>query len=230
MRHQTKPSLFKYNTEWDGRSVMMSALKRVRRLRNRLWSWVILMSQILGSCYYLACITLTYASSSDWSPKDVSAFVRRLRAYFKRRKWRFVYFWVAELQQRGAVHYHVLVWVPRGHKLPFADVRGWWQKGMTHVMAIRSYGYIAKYLQKSGDFPKGLRLFGWGGLDWFERGCYRVFWLPKGLREFFRAYWGVFLVLSMRGRRVSLLVRGRRIEVWLPLMFVQRKLFLQREV
>jgi len=209
---------------------MMQPVKRLRRLRNRLWSWIILMSNVLGAGYYLACITLTYASSSDWSPKDVSAFVRRLRSFYGRRKWRLVYFWVAELQKRGAVHYHVLVWVKRGHKLPFADVSGWWRKGMTHVMAIRSYGYIAKYLQKGGDFPKGLRLFGYGGLNWFERGCFRVFWLPKPVREFLKSYLGVFLVLSVRGRRVVLFWSGRRIEVWLPLMLVQRKLFLFREV
>ena len=204
----------------------MRSVKRWRRLRNRLWSWVLLMSNALGAGYYLACITLTYASPSDWSPKDISSFVRRLRSFYGRHKWRLVYFWVAELQQRGAVHYHVLVWVPRGHKLPFADVCGWWSKGMTHVMAIRSYGYIAKYLQKFGDFPRGLRLFGYGGLNWFERGCFRVFWLPRPLRDFLRSFLGTFLVLSVRGRRVVLFWSGRQIVVWLPLLLYQRKLFL----
>jgi Protein of unknown function (DUF3296). len=36
----------------------------------------------------------------------------------ERRGHKLPYVWVAELQKRGALHYHVLLWLPRGLTLP----------------------------------------------------------------------------------------------------------------
>jgi hypothetical protein len=136
--------------------------------------------------------------------------VNALREYYKRRNWRFVYFWVAELQQRGAVHYHLIVFIPRSHKLPFPDKR-WWKKGISNIRSVRQFAaYLAKYLQKgsSGElrFPKGLRLFGYGGLTWLERAMWRCQWLPRSWwYAIYEVVQDVFYVVRLKGRLVEVL-------------------------
>jgi len=191
--------------------------RRLRKLKGRLWGWVRLVSSIL-TFYYPACITLTYSPSHSWHSKDISSFIDRVRAYYKRKGWRCLYFWVAELQERGAVHFHIVIFVPRGHKLPKPDRRGWWKKGFTNIMAVKHfYSYFTKYLQKCESermrFPKGLRLFGYGGLDFIERAMYRVLWLHRRVRECLLEVLGVFLVVKKRGSVLELLVGGERVIV-----------------
>jgi hypothetical protein len=185
------------------------SIRRLKRLRKRLWSWHQLVVTWLSG-YYSACITLTYAPSHRWDRRDISRFLNALRGYYKRRGWRFVYFWVAELQQRGAVHYHIIVFVPRSHKLPYPDQR-WWRKGISNICSVRRFAaYLAKYLQKgsSGElkFPKGLRLFGYGGLTWLERAMWRCQWLPRSWwLAIYEVVQGVFYVVRLKGRLVEVL-------------------------
>jgi len=197
-------------------------IRRVRRLKGRLWGWLRLVSSLLHG-YYTACITLTYAPSQAWAPEDISTFIRRVRAYYKRRGWRFLYFWVAELQERGAVHFHIVIFIPKGHKLPKPDEFGWWRKGFTNIMAVKRFAaYLAKYLQKVERgkirFPKGLRLFGYGGMTWFEKGMYRVGWLRRSLRERLLELFGVFIVTRKVGSMVEIQTSdGRRFIVYVGL-------------
>lgn len=112
-------------------------------------------------------LTLTYAPGQEWAPRHVSDLLQRLRQWARRRGFEIPYVWVAEMQQRGAVHYHVVVWVPVRYSLPKPDKQGWWRYGMTRTeRAKRALSYIMKYATK-GDtsyFPRGLRLSGSGGL------------------------------------------------------------------
>jgi hypothetical protein len=185
------------------------SIRRLKRLRRRLWSWHHLVTTWVAG-YYSACITLTYAPSHRWDRRDVSRFLNALRGYYKRRGWRFIYFWVAELQQRGAVHYHLIVFIPRGHKLPYPDQR-WWRKGSSNICSVRRFAkYLAKYLQKGSQgelkFPKGLRLFGYGGLTWLERAMWRCRWLPKRWWDaIYEVVQGVFYVVRLKGRLVEVL-------------------------
>ena len=99
----------------------------------------------------------------------MSGYLDCLRLWAKRRGFVVPYVWVAELQLRGAVHYHVVVWVPRRLQLPKGDKQGWWRHGMTQrVRARKPVGYLLKYASKGTDgpqrFPRGLRLHGAGGL------------------------------------------------------------------
>ena len=196
-----------------------SRIRRLRRLKGRLYGWLRLVSALLNN-YYSVCVTLTYAPDQRWCGRDVSAFIKRVRDYYRYRGWRLVYFWVAELQERGAVHYHVILFVPKGHILPKPDQQGWWRKGFTNIMSVRSFAsYLAKYLQKVESdgkgiwFPKGLRIYGYGGMDYFERGMYRVGWLHPDLRGRLLALFDVFLVAKKRGSKLELDVGGRRFMV-----------------
>jgi len=99
------------------------------------------------------------------------------------------YVWVAELQKRGAVHYHVLLWIPRRWRIPAPDKKGWWKHGSSNVTRVRNpVGYVAKYASKfeskgQAEFPKGLRLHGIGGLNKQERRVVAWWKLPKDMRH-----------------------------------------------
>jgi len=97
------------------------------------------------------------------------------------------------MQKRGAIHYHVVVWLPKGLTLPKPDKQGWWRHGMTNIeWARRAVGYVAKYASKGQDIrgdqlPAGARIHGCGGHEVEER-QERSWWaLPGWLREL----WGM---------------------------------------
>lgn len=129
-------------------------------------------------------VTLTYAGDNDdWKPRHVSDYIRKVRAWFKDRcpGERLRYVWVAELQQRGVIHYHAVFFLPAGVRMPQADRKGWWPHGMTNTLkATAPVAYLMKYASKVeskniGGFPRGARIYGLGGLDQagaaFKRWC-----------------------------------------------------------
>ena len=79
-------------------------------------------------------VTLTYAKNSKGSAGDVSRFLNRLQMWMRRRGYPPAFYeWVAELQERGALHYHAMIWVPRRVFLPKFDLCGWWPHGATQI-------------------------------------------------------------------------------------------------
>jgi hypothetical protein len=81
------------------------------------------------------------------------------------------------MQQRGAVHYHAIWWLPRSERIPMADRMGWWTKGHTNTKSLRSgvgyvskgVGYVAKGSSNEVRFPVGVRIHGAGGLSFAGR-------------------------------------------------------------
>jgi len=145
-------------------------IQRVKRLRQALWGASTFI-QLRARRYRLRCwfVTLTYRPGVLWSPKHVSACLKRMKRWASDRGVTSVpYAWVAELQKRGAVHYHLAVWLPKALSLPMFDKHGWWPHGMTQrALAIAPVGYLMKYASKCdslGTFPKGARIYGTGGL------------------------------------------------------------------
>jgi hypothetical protein len=111
-----------------------------------------------------AMLTLTYRPGVEWSPRHITELVKRVREYLRRIRAPLRACWVLELQKRGAPHYHLLVWLPRGVTLPKPDKRGWWAHGSTRIEWARSaVGYLVKYASKGDEhaerLPKGARLF-----------------------------------------------------------------------
>lgn len=131
-------------------------------------------------------VTLTYrGTNADWRSDHMSKAMQLLRMWCNRQGFRARYVWVAELQQRGTIHYHAVVWLPVGVRCPAFDSRGWWPHGMTNRKTVRStaVGYLMKYLSKGTDvdsssFPKGARIYGVGGLDHAGRRLRRWLRLP----------------------------------------------------
>ncbi|PWB48946.1 MAG: hypothetical protein C3F12_00145 [Candidatus Methylomirabilota bacterium] len=141
-------------------------------------------------------VTLTYRPGAVWSPKDITGFIRAARKYVQRRGSAVMrYVWVAEVQEQRAaanlsdivLHYHVLLWLPKGLTLPKPDKQGWWSRGSTRIeWARRPIRYVLKYVSKIGAFdrvPKGARVVGVGGLNDLER-AERAWWrCPRWLRD-----------------------------------------------
>lgn len=141
-----------------------------------------------GFRYHAIMVTLTYAPGETWHGRHISSFLHAARQWHRRAGLRMNYVWVAEMQERGAVHYHVCFWMPSGWHLPKPDKRGWWSYGMSNIKAARSVGYIAKYASKGADgppFPKGVRIHGAGGLDLEGKREARFWRAPSEAREFF---------------------------------------------
>lgn len=169
--------------EIDRHAARLSRLRRGTLTRARLLAAEVQRGGFRGRW---VMVTPTYRPGVDWSKRHMSALAQLMRVWFRRQGERFRYVWVAELQQRGAVHFHLLVWVPLRITLPKADKRGWWPHGMTRTEVARNaVGYLAKYASK-GDvakFPKGLRTHGGGGLELGDARELRWWMLPGYQRE-----------------------------------------------
>lgn len=174
-----------------------------------------------GARFKAAMATLTYdshgqrgeAGGAFWRPRHLSEYLDRSRKYAKKQgRFKLQYTWVAEMQERGVVHYHVMFWLPyvvtvnsKGHrsmrpfKLPkpdsVEDMKGvttpHWPHGWSEIAwARKAAGYLAKYTSKGQDvgdppFPRGIRIMGTGGHDIEGRRENRWWRAPSEAREFF---------------------------------------------
>jgi hypothetical protein len=209
------------------------AERRVKRLKKSVWASGHLHG--VADDGYRAprvwFVTLTYKGVNDWRPEHVSNAIRGFRKWCQSRGYPCRYTWVAELQGRGAVHYHLLAWLPVAARMPKWDRRTvtptrrktpcWWPHGMTNTQPAKAgVGYLMKYLSKLGEltrFPKGLRLYGIGGLDQSARAVRSWLNLPEwakvshGVGELVRKTCG--LVVRATGELVPP-VFGRRLHTW----------------
>ncbi len=121
----------------------------------------------------LVMITLTYADantkhkkSDGWEANHIREFMLKLRKQLKDKLW--AYAWVAEMQMRESVHYHIMVcvapntYIPTPDKL-MEDGTKLWPHGDTEVKtAERGARYLMQYVgkeyQKEG-LPAGARMF-----------------------------------------------------------------------
>jgi hypothetical protein len=174
-----------------GQFVMVDKKKmRVARMVRRVKSWCNAVQAALDDKdHRLLMVTLTYRGVEDWKANHIREFMLAVKKHAgKRLKG---YAWVAEMQERGAVHYHVLMLVHASYFFPMPDKTGMWAHGMSKTEIARSPYYILKYAgkekQKFCTFPKGLRMFGLyaseevcSGLSrWF----FRISTLPAWMRE-----------------------------------------------
>jgi hypothetical protein len=131
---------------------------------------------------WVCMLTVTYRPGAQWEPKHVARLLDHYRQWCKRRAISCRYVWVAEVQKRGAVHYHVACWLPRGMRPPKPDLQGWWPHGSSNrVIARNAVPYLMKYFSKGSGacaLPDGSRGYGVGGLDHALRRARRWLRLP----------------------------------------------------
>jgi hypothetical protein len=139
-----------------------------------------------GQRYRAAFVTLTYRPGNEPQPRHLSTFQTHVRNWLARRGALLRDVWVAELQERGAVHFHVLIFLPRGLTLPKPDKQGWWPHGFSNCKWVRRpVGYMVKYATKTrskGALPPGQRLWGYAGLRGTGRDHLRWWLAPQWLR------------------------------------------------
>lgn len=146
----------------------------------------------------MVMVTLTYSGDGRpgdhegaCKPEHVSNYIRVVRQWAVRRGFDLRYVWVGELQARGALHYHVLYWLPKRITMPRADKQGWWKHGRTNsIVAKSAIGYLTKYISKlrskgsdSTHFPKGFRMHGCGGLTRDGREVRSYSLMPLWIRD-----------------------------------------------
>lgn len=163
---------------------------RLRRCQKRVKAWAEVIQPVQAAkSTRMVMLTLTYAEIDDWGVNHIRDFMLTVRKNLGAAL--LAYSWVAELQQRGAVHYHVLLLVEKGTNIPKPDDAGWWVHGLTRIETAKSPFYVLKYTgkeyQKMGHFPKGLRMFAvWispGLVPGVTRWFFRLSTLPAWLLE-----------------------------------------------
>ena len=192
------------------------ALRRVKRMKRSVW----------GSGHLHAIprpgfrpgipwfVTATYADADGWQANHMADATERFRRWCGARGYPCQYTWVAEIQPGRAmrtgkevVHYHLIAWLPPKVVMPKWDVMvgrrlAFWPHGMTNTQVAKAgVGYLMKYLSKLGEFshfPKGLRLYGIGGLNAAAR-CVRT-WL--NLPEWAKRSFGVGDLIRKSNRLV----------------------------
>jgi hypothetical protein len=156
----------------DGNIIETDSFKnRLWRLRTALHSWVDIVESInsKGKTFDKKMITLTYAKAEDWQPKQITRYTKFLRRFLGDSLYS--YAWVAELQERGAIHYHIVVYVESGVKVPHPDKPVGhknfiaWSHGLSNVKTCKKPAYLVSYLGKEKQkdfhkFPLGARAYG----------------------------------------------------------------------
>lgn len=119
-------------------------------------------------------ICLTYRDLDEWGKgsKALSKYMNAVRMYVKRVYGvHFYYCWVREMQKRGVPHYHILLIVPRGVRVPKPD-ESYWPHGFSNVKLLKFKTwrgierYLVKYLEKEmergeeGEFLRYSHVFG----------------------------------------------------------------------
>lgn len=192
---------FHYDPKLGRPDRLRKTLRLIAEEVHRVMAWAMLGRG--RSAYRCLFVTLTYRANTKGDPRDVSACLNRVRDWLARQGLPMCpYLWVAELQKRGALHYHAMIWLPRGLHLPRLDRCGWWKHGMTKVETARNpVGYLVKYASKFraediARFRKGTRLYGYGGL------------LPEAQRSVRAARWPRWARKVREGQSVAAFVDG----------------------
>lgn len=159
---------------------------RVLRMRRRVLTGARLhVGQV--SRWRPAMLTMTYRPDVAWDGRHVSECLRNARQWLKRRGVACRYVWVLEMTKAGKPHYHVVIWLPFGVKLPKLDLAGWWPHGMTRMEWARcAVAYVSKYVSKGQEdakLPSGARMYGVGGLTGEALSEARWWALPGWLRK-----------------------------------------------
>lgn len=174
-------TLRKYSEDgtWEEFSVDF-LLARIGRLRRRVFAW--------SQCFRdvpvkFIMVGLTYRNQDLFKLRDITDFIRRLR----RRRLVYGYCWVHEMQNRRdgtkVSHYHVIVAVKPGTRLPMPDKSGYWKKGSSSVTWARSPYYICSYTGKE-DQKKGLPVYAHMYAAWISPEIYKT--LSKYLKSEFK--------------------------------------------
>ena len=137
--------------------------KRLTKMQQRIVAWAELVEEFRrGKKTRMLMITLTYKKVEGYSQGDIRKYVKALKQKYGKKI--LAWAWVAEIQERGAVHYHMMLVIPKGTHFAYPDESGMWIHGSTSVISARKPYYLVKYTGKKyqkdlSRYPKGCRLY-----------------------------------------------------------------------
>lgn len=147
-----------------GKAVIVDTFfSRHMRMRSRLAVWAMVALEYRESHpSRMVMITLTYKRIRDWKANHIREYMKNLKQRLGDKLKMFA--WVAEVQTRGAVHYHILLIVDKGSRIPMPDKSRMWSHGSSRIETARTPYYIMTYTGKEHQkdlarFPKGARTF-----------------------------------------------------------------------
>lgn len=139
---------------------LLSSLARARREIID----IIRLNLTVDSCL----LTLTYKENvQDYerARKDFDKFVKRIKYNFD---IVLKYLRVIELQKRGAIHFHVIVFNPEFCRIPYNEIYSIWGHGAVHIRKIEALddvtadkvgNYLGKYLTKSKEIAPNKKIY-----------------------------------------------------------------------
>lgn len=139
---------------------LLTSLARARREIIEL----IRLNLVPDSCL----LTLTYKENVqdyDKAYRDFYNFVKMFKYNFG---ISLKYIRVIELQKRGAIHFHVIVFNPEFCRIPYNDIYNVWGHGAVHIRRIevlddvtadRVGNYLGKYLTKSKEIAPNKKIY-----------------------------------------------------------------------
>lgn len=141
----------------------------------------------------LFLLTLTYGPGHYVEREQITTFSKRLSRKAGKKKCVFPYVWKLERgEERGRLHYHMLLLLPEGVSIDASTFRQWWEnRGRVDVtpVALTDTKELAKYCLKTGEslvgIPKRMRLIGMGGFTKAERRKLRWAVSPEWVRMYF---------------------------------------------
>lgn len=149
----------------ENKAVIMDSFeRRYQYMRQRISEWSrimdLLKKELPGT--RLVMVGLTVAKVGDYKAGMIRDYVKELKRILSDRLYGFA--WVAELQERGAVHYHLLACIDKSVRVPMPDKSGMWKWGSSNVVKAKTAYYICSYIGKERQkdlsrFPKSCRTF-----------------------------------------------------------------------
>jgi len=138
--------------------------KRYQKMREKISEWAGVMEklrvEIPGT--RMLMVTLTIKKVGDYSPGMIRDYIKSLKQKLGADLWGFA--WVAELQKRGAVHYHLMAVIPKNKRMPTPDKSGMWKWGMSKIEVAKTPYYLCVYIGKERQkdlsrYPKSCRTY-----------------------------------------------------------------------
>jgi hypothetical protein len=137
--------------------------KRLWLMRQRVHDWAVVMDLLKKEFdTRMVMIMLTYAKVEDYSPGHIRDYMKKLKQSIGKNLYGFA--WVCEIQERGAVHYHLIMVTKKGARIPTPDKSGMWGHGISGIHTAKTPYYLLKYTGKERQkdlsrYPKSCRLY-----------------------------------------------------------------------
>lgn len=175
-RALARPELVKGIETSGTRRTLLPLRKKARKAARRKLLAVLPQVKRLARAHdlYAVCLTLTYKAAHMHQARDLSKFLKRVRAQIQRLYPGVPFPYLSSLDRAerdstldGMLHYHLVLWLPRGFRLEHDRLARWWSHGSTWTERCRNLRNWVCYITKatSAVFPAGARLYGYGGLD-----------------------------------------------------------------